>query len=484
VARVLEAGVMRRILEFGLVTSIFLAVGSFGGTEPIFWGIVQALILLLGLLLAVHPPRRPWRPARNVLWIPVVLIAWVAIQWLGSRSGRIGADTHAIEMQGLAFITSIVAFCVVLEVMRERESRWRLALCLVTLGLFEAVYGLLQYLTGWQYIWTVPRRFYMGSATGTYVNHNHFAGFLEMIFPLALGLASYHAQKVWPRSGPRSPRDFLDRLGHPEMLKSLLLLLVATVLFLATVFSLSRMGVISMFVSLGVMAAADCARKNRSLLPAALIVILMAAGAATTAWVGVAPVVEHFGQLAQNEMAAQGDGGRIALWKNAWTLIREHPWTGVGLGCFEFAFTTVQSIQLTYVADHAHNDYLELAAELGLPAATLLFSLFLWLAGKTLHASLCARSNLGRALALGSLGGISALLVHSAADFNLYIPANALVFAVLLGIGFAISLDESAIDLRYQVGAEKPSCVAADARLAGAEEAEEIEAGFSESRSH
>jgi O-antigen ligase len=476
---------MRRVLEFGLVTAIVLAVGGFGGTEPISWGIAQALIVLLGLLLVANPPRRASRTNRQLLWIPMALVAWVATQWLGSRYGAIGFDTHAIETQGLALITSIIAFYVALEVARERESGKRLAFCLVAIGLFEAIYGLAQYLTGWQQIWNVRRRFYIGSATGTYVNHNHFAGLLEMIFPLALGLAFYHAQKARHHSRHSSVRDVLDQLGHPEMLKSFLLLLVATALFLATVFSLSRMGMISTFASIGVMGAVICIGKNRSLLAAALTLILVVSGVAASMWVGVAPAVEHFGQLPRNEAPAQSSEGRVALWRDTLKLIGEHPWTGVGLGCFEVAFTAVQSIQLTYVADHAHNDYLELAAELGLPAAVLFFSLLFWLVGRILRASRRARSSLIRALALGSLGGTSALLVHSVADFNLYIPANGLVFAVLLGVGYAMSLEKHASDetLSSRSVGEASLRRAIPARSAKTHEKDEVEAGISEPRS-
>ena len=472
---------VRRVLEFGLVIAIALAVGGFGGTEPITWGITQSLIILLGLLLVMSPPGNTSRTGRRLLQIPIALVAWVATQWLASRYGSIGFDTHAIETQGLALITSIIAFYIALEVARERESGRRLALCLVGVGLFEAVIGLGQYLTGWQQIWNVQRRFYTGSATGTYVNHNHFAGLVEMIFPLVLGLAFFHAQKARHQSRHSSVRDFLDQLGHPEMLKSFLLLLVATVLFLATVFSLSRMGMISMLASIGVMGAVLCTGKNRSLLAAALTLILVASGVAASMWVGVAPVVEHFGQLPRNEAPAQSSEGRAALWRDTLKLIREHPLTGVGLGCFGVAFTTVQSIQLTYVADHAHNDYLELAAELGLPAAVLFFSLLYWLTGRILRASRRARSSLIRALALGSLGGISALLVHSVADFNLYIPANGLVFAVLLGMGYAMSLDEPTGDgaLSSRPAGEASSRGAVLRRSARTPEEEEVKAGVS-----
>ena len=378
--------------------------------------------------------------------------AWIAVQWFASRAGRIAVDTHAIQTQGLALAADVTAFFLVLEIARERASRKRVALFLIGVGLFEAFYGLAQYLAGWSYIWTVPRRFYIGSATGTYVNHNHYAGLLETILPLAIGLSFYHWQSARRGSRRRTWRSLLANFGNPDVVKCFLFLLAAAILLLAIIFSFSRMGMISMLVSLGVMAAVVWTEKKRSPLPAALIVLLVAGGIAAAVWIGVGPVVEHFEQLSQNEPLAGGEG-RIALWRDALALIHLHPWTGVGLGCFEHAFTRVQSMQLTYVADHAHNDYLEAASELGIPSAAILFGVFFWLAARMWRASLRARSSLARSLALGSLGGASALLVHSLADFNLRIPANALVFAVVLGLGCATSLDSA--DAAPQINAPR-----------------------------
>ncbi|HXQ26881.1 MAG TPA: O-antigen ligase family protein [Candidatus Acidoferrales bacterium] len=277
--------------------------------------------------------------------------------------------------------------------------------------------------------------------------HNHFAGLLEMILPLAVGLAFYHSQSARRRSRGSAVRAALENLNEPAILKSLLLLFAATILLVAIVFSFSRMGMISAFVSLVVMGAVVWAGGRRSLLPSALILVLLAGGVAAVAWVGVAPVVERFEQLPQNEPLAAAGVGRVAAWRDTLQLVRAHPLAGAGLGCFRYAFTAVQSTQLTYLVDHAHNDYLEFAAELGIPGAALFFAPLFWIAFRTLRAALRARSRLARSLALGSLGASVALLVHSAADFNLYIPANALVFAVILAIGYAASLDDPAAPL-------------------------------------
>lgn len=433
----------RKILELGLVAAVLIAVGGFGGTEPVSWGLVQVIVMFLGILLLAFPPRNSVSASAKLLVPSVALLAWIGVQWFASRTGRFGFDTHAIESRGLALATSMVAFFVVLEIAEERNARIRLVLWLIGIGLFEAIYGLAEYLAGWQYIWNVPRRFYLGSASGTFINHNHFAGLLEMVLPLALGLAFYFWQSARNRPRGRTSRSAVEFIGQPGIVKCLLLLLVAAVLLVAIVFSLSRMGMISALISLGAMGAIVRIGRRRNPSPVALILLLLAVGTAVAAWVGVAPVVEHFEQLPQNEPLVSSTQGRVAAWSDTLKLVRAHPWTGVGLGCFRYAFTAVQSTELTYLIDHAHNDYLELTAELGLPCAVLFIAGIFWMAAQPLRASFRARSSLARALALGSFGAIVALLVHGLADFNFYIPANALVFAVILGIGYAMSLHEN-----------------------------------------
>jgi O-antigen ligase len=433
--------VLRKVIEFGLIGAIFIAVGGFGGTSPIPRAVFESLILLLGVLLASNPSKFPGEDWKKLLWFPAALCAWVMIQWLGSRSGKIGVDVYAIEAQGLVLATCFTAFFLAAEVARERADRDRLAFSLIGLGVFEAIYGLAEYLAGWQYIWNVPRRYYLGSATGTYINHNHFAGLLEIVLPLALGLAFYHWQKARDRMRRRSMRDFFCALGAPEMLKCYLLLLIATLISLALVFSFSRMGLISMIASLGFMVAVIWTGRNRGALSPTFILFLIVSSVAATAWVGVEPVVKHFEELSRDDSLVNGSEGRLALWQDTIKLIRTHPWTGSGVGTFAIAFTPVQSHELNYSVDHAHNDYLEFAAEFGIPAAAFLLLGFFAVAARTLRASRLARSSRTRSLALGTLTGISALLVHGIADFNLHIPANDLVFSVLLGMGYAMSME-------------------------------------------
>ena len=432
-----------KTLEIGLVASVFLAVAGFGGTEPVSWTISQDLIFLLGALLVLQPGARTAVTKSPALWIVAALSVWIVVQWLGARHGKIGIDAHAIEARGLAFAASVTGFFVARDVARDRAARKRLALALIGLALFESLYGLAQYLGGWQFIWGYRRRFYTGSATGTYINHNHFAGLLEMILPFCVALAMYQWNTVAGHSRRRPLRHFLERLGEPDVMKGVVLALVAVLFFVAIVFSFSRMGLISASVSLAVLAALAWLGRRLGRGDAKIVVACLAVGVAVAAWIGPGPVVEHFEQLSHDEPLAAGTSeGRMALWHDAAELIRAHPLTGAGLGCFEFAFTRVQSTQLTLVIDHAHNDYIELAVELGVPAAALLVFLLFFAVVRALRNALRTQSRLNRALGSGAAAGAIALLVHSAADFNLYIPANALVFAVVLAIGCSVPLKE------------------------------------------
>jgi O-antigen ligase len=262
-----------------------------------------------------------------------------------------------------------------------------------------------------------------------------------MVLPFALSLALYYAQDARRRSRPRSRGEFIGDMGRPALLKCLLLLLAASLLFLGIVFSFSRMGMISMLCSLVLVVGMVWVGWRRHPQPVWFVLLLLLGGTASALWLGAGPVIHHFELLSRDDPLEHGTEGRMTLWKDSLQLIRRHPWTGSGLGCFEFAFTRVQSVELDYTIDHAHNDYLEFAVDLGIPAATLLFLAILVLAVRIFSAGLLARSALARAHALGAFGAGCALLIHSLADFNLQIPANALVFSVVLGIGYAVSVE-------------------------------------------
>jgi O-antigen ligase len=150
-------------------------------------------------------------------------------------------------------------------------------------------------------------------------------------------------------------------------------------------------------------------------------------------WIGPGPIVSRF-QDVGNEYSLGGPS-RMSIWRDALPLIQHHPWLGTGLGTFPMAYTSGQTAFLAQFVNHAHNDYLELAADFGIPTAFILFATIFLILARAVRTFLLSGRDFERVIALGCVGSIVAILLHSFADFNLYIPANALLFSAILGLG-------------------------------------------------
>jgi O-antigen ligase len=129
---------------------------------------------------------------------------------------------------------------------------------------------------------------------------------------------------------------------------------------------------------------------------------------------------------------------RLPVWGDTLRAVRDFKWIGTGLGTYESVFGRYQTNLLDYRYEHAHSDYLEFAMELGVPAALLLFGgLWALLAGAA-RAAVASNDREGRVLAAGCAGALFAILLHAITDFNLQIPANALLFCWIAGTASAV----------------------------------------------
>lgn len=159
-------------------------------------------------------------------------------------------------------------------------------------------------------------------------------------------------------------------------------------------------------------------------------------------WIGLDPVMKRFEALTPS--ALEDPSGRAAIWKQASGITRDYPAVGTGLGTFAVAFRRYQTTSLDLFVDHAHNDYLEVTTDTGILGAGLLFIPIVALLIKMILAYPGTRNSYRRSVLLACIGGTAALLIHSAMDFNLQIPANALLFAAVLGIGFKATYSTAA----------------------------------------
>jgi O-antigen ligase len=335
----------------------------------------------------------------------------------------------------------LAAFVLAAYAFEASEGKNVLGPGLIVLGSLEAAYGIVQYLTGYQKIFGFTKQFYTADATGTYINHNHFAGFLELVIPFAAMMVFYSLQSRSAQGVPERRRGRAGRHSPPVYPRILFYAFLMVLLLIAVVFSRSRMGIFSVLASLILMAVLGQLGGGRRAWM--VITLLVIAGAMTYAlWIGLNPVVGRFETLKPS--ALEDPYGRAAIWKPAITIVKDYPAVGTGLGTFAVVFRRYQSSSLDLLVDHAHNDYVEVADDTGTLGAGLLFIPIMALLVKMILAYAGARSAYRRSVLLACIGSTAALLIHSAADFNLQIPANALLFAVVLGIGSKATYSTSA----------------------------------------
>lgn len=341
-----------------------------------------------------------------------------------------------MSWMNLVLILSYASIGLVVSKMFNTELRLRLLLIpIFLLSLTEASYGLYQYLSDIE----VTNQFLKNIATGTFINRNNYAGLLEMTIPLILGYTL--SLFTWNNN-----RSFLNNIvSSDNFSKQLLLLFILGLMFLALVFSLSRMGIIAAFLSLIffwlIHSSVTKQRKANAWIIVFIIGIVLLYGLA----IGIYPAFERFIALKENTP------DRVIVWADMLSAVRDFPVFGTGLGTFNYIYLLYnKSIMNPVEFVYAHNDYLQMIIETGIPATTfLLLALLLFMNSsynrlKELYSS---GENLRFYLGLGAMTGVVAILIHSLTDFNLHIPSNAAYFAILLGIMGAVgNIDNSAQD--------------------------------------
>jgi O-antigen ligase/tetratricopeptide (TPR) repeat protein len=302
------------------------------------------------------------------------------------------------------------------------EARRRFAIVLVASAVFQAVYGSGEYLTGRQHIFAFAKKHYLDSATGTFINRNHFATFLAMALPFALALA------IPPPDSGRTPSGWRKRvlgLGEPEALTRALAIAAAALIWLGLLLSQSRAGLIASVLGAGIVLhhhrRARVARWATAVGMAVLVVLLS---------------LEVTRAPGQRFLEIKGDitleGGRLTAWRDSLELVTQRPLLGWGLGTFGSAFSAVQSAKIRLDYGHAHNDWLECVAEGGGMLGALTFALAMVFAAAGRRVT---RGNLEHAsIAVAAFAAGVVVMTHAIWDFPLRIP----VLPILVAAGFGL----------------------------------------------
>lgn len=381
--------------------------------------------------------------ARLPLLVLAGIVLWTLLQLLPLSST---SPTHSLTANITSTLLALqkslaytLTFLCAVQLLSTRERLERAAQVIVASGVIQAVYAVLVTLggPGFDILGLKVISPYKDSTTGTFVNRNHLAGYLEMCLATGIGLLMAGLE---PTQGNISWRERSRRLLRALLGGKARIRLFLVIMVIALVMTHSRMGNAAFFASMGISAAIGFViyrKVSRSLLLlfASMIVIDLFI---VSTWFGLEQLANRFEQTQLREEV------RLNVNANALPWFEQHWLTGSGAGSFGSQFPAHRTADISPFFDFAHNDYLQILGEYGVIGAALFALMVVASLWATIQAQRQRQSQLLRGMAFAAMMGLISLLIHASVDFNHYIPANAMLFTLLCAFAWiALYMDSS-----------------------------------------
>lgn len=462
-----RGGVMESALHYGLLSLLVWTPLAFGAVHPWAYALLQIHVCLLlvlwivSYLLALRQGRRAAGPPRFVatpLALPLVLFLFLLLlqqlpmpaallAFLSPTAAALyqqflpGWPEHFATLSLAPYTTKLALgqllayagfFFLCVNSFRTRHAIRSVCWVIVGTASAMAVLGILQEASGTHMIyWCRDTNYAADRFFGPYINRNHFAGYQAMAIILGLGLLL--SQPV--RARREAPLLWRHRLIHwfgflspGRLLLTFALSLMTGAMFMAA----SRGGALSLLfglLALGLLLHQHHLRSQRRMVLTLSLVAILGMGL----WLGTAPLLKRFEQLTANAGA-----GRLPAFQAAWEISKDFPLVGTGYDAFPVVSARYQSVDdVNPRFAHVHNDYLQLLAETGWMGAGLLLGGMLLLVRAMVLKWRTRHDPFVQTMAAAGLAALVAIGLHSLVDFNLHIPANALLFTTVLALTFA-----------------------------------------------
>jgi O-antigen ligase len=396
-----------RIIRAGVCGLVVFGVLAHGAVEGWARAVLGTGAGLLFLAWAVHAY---FAEEEKIVISPLLPpLAALSIVALGQLAFHGTASVYNTRLELQLLVTYLIILFVAVQAFRTLED-WRgFVWFVMVFGFLVAIFGILQHLTFNGKLYWFREMRYGGVPFGPYVNRNHFAGLMELVIPVAL--VPLVMGKV------RRERWFLVGL-------------FATLPMGALFLSASRGGIVSFGVELAALVLLMVLQRRAGMHALAGGMVLLVA-VLMVSWLGVKQVLERFSSLQTLEVSV---GKRASMRGDTWRIFLDHPWTGTGVGTLQTVYPRYETLYDGKIVNHTHNDYLEALAETGLlgglSCAWFLGVLFLDSQRRLAESS----RSFAAALHLSGFVGCTGFLVHSLVDFNLHIPANALLFFLMANL--------------------------------------------------
>jgi O-antigen ligase len=422
---------LHSVLFVGFTATLVALPLAFGSTRPMYAWPFQVALQLLSMgaawLCFVRARTIPVRVRKAAL--PLGLLAmFLVMQILLTLALKRSIDLNASQYQLLQTWCLVQVFGLTLLLVDSRQRLKWLITALILSGTFQAVYGTLMTVTGTDYIWNQPKEAYQGVATGTFVNRNHLAGYLEMTLALGLGLLVANLESNQQRTWRQQLRSWINTLlGEKARVRICLALMV-----IGLILTQSRMGNTAFFASMAIAGGLGLFLFRRSsrgviiLFTSLLIIDIFLMGT----FFGIDKLqsriektdIETEQRLVVNRLSLQG--------------VKDRPWIGTGLGTWYTSFPQYRNDVIYGQYRHAHSDLIQFPSELGVIGMLPLVLLVIHSLIHAIRVQVSRKSQFMRAMGFASTMGITAILIHSISDFNLQVFANASTFMVLLALPY------------------------------------------------
>jgi O-antigen ligase len=409
-------GFLEWVLVLGLCTVLIFAVLAFGAVDEWSTFAFEAGAAVLFLAWAGKQLiSRELKLSENPLYLPAFLFFGLILAQIVVRRS---AYSYITKYEALQYVSYGIVLLVAAECVREKRARKIFAVIMIAFGACYAFFAVAQELTSNGKIFWVHSPQFRGSIYGSYVNHDHYAGLMEMLAPIPFVVSMGHLAK-----------------GGKRALVGACAVLMAGTIFLSG----SRGGMLAFVLELVMFAALTFGKRRspRIALGSMAVCVLILA---LLIFLGKGQVLGRLGDLSP--------GIRLDITKDCWRMFLKRPVGGWGLGTFPTVYPSYRSFYTNLFVNEAHNDYAQLLVETGL----LGFGLMLWFLVRLYqYGSETSRRwefQWDRALSLAALLGCTGILLHSLVDFNLQIPANAALFYVLCGLAASRPLSESSTPRR------------------------------------
>ena len=405
----------RGILGLVLIIVIYSPL-AFGSVRLAEFVVIQWLAVAV---LAIWDARFWITPQLRLLWPPV---SWAVLAFMGYAVVRfLTADIDYVARHELirVLIYGFLFFSIVNNLHRQGPTQI-VSLTIVFLAMGMALFALYQFLSNSEHIWgAVKPLLYRKRGSGPFINPNHLAGYLEMVLPLAL---------TYTLTG-RFGQLMKVGLGY-----------AALAIFAGLVVTVSRGGWVASGISLVVFVVWLLRQRGFRIQALSISAALVALGALFLFKAQFNP--KRVESLA---LASSTEDVRFQLWKPAWAIWRDHVWWGAGPGHFDAHYFRYRPgvFDLQFRAERVHNDYLNALVDWGLVGGLLILAAWVlfymdvfrgWKYVQRARSDLGARRSNRASLVMGGSLGLLAILVHSFVDFNMHIPANALLATTLMAL--------------------------------------------------